>query len=103
MYSRRTHVMKALTERTRKGWKFKWTSEMDAAFTTIKYLVSKDTLLVYPRYRKEFTVLTDLSDYQLGGFVSQEGRPIALFSRKINTAQKKCTATEKELLGITKK
>ena len=42
-----------------------------------------------------------MSNYQLGGVISQEGCPIAFFSRKINTSQKKYTTTEKELLGMT--
>ena len=37
----------------------------------------------------------------MGGVVSQNGHPIAFFSRKFNTAQSKYTTTEQELLGIT--
>ena len=32
--------------------------------------------------------------------ISQEGKPIAFFSRKLNNAQKNYTTTEKELLSI---
>ena len=74
---------------------------MDVAFTTIKSLVSKDTLLAYQQYGKEFTVHTNSSDYQLGGIVLQEGRLIAFFSRKLNAAQNKYMTTDKKLLGIT--
>ena len=52
MYPQQAHVLQALTEHTGKGRKFEWTSKMDAAFTTVKCLITKDMLLVYPMYRK---------------------------------------------------
>ena len=36
----------------------------------------------------------------MGAFISQEGKPRAFFSRKLNSAQKNYTTTEKELLLI---
>ena len=61
----------------------------------------QDALIVYPKYGEPFDIHTDASDYQIGGVVSQNGKPIAYFSRKFNTAQKKYTVTAKELLAIT--
>ena len=100
MYKRRAEIMKPLTEKTGRGVKFAWTPEMNKAFEKIKTIVSEDTMLAYPDYEKKFDIHTDASDYQMGGVVSQQGRPIAFFSKKLNTAHKKYTTTEKELLGI---
>lgn len=63
--------------------------------------MGKATLTTFPDFTKNFDVYTDASDYQMGGAVSQDGKPIAFFSKKFNTAQAKYTTTEQELLGIT--
>jgi len=63
-------------------------------------MVSKETLLTYPDWSILFTVHTDASNYQLGALISQNDKPIAFFSRELNSAQKNYTTTEKELLSI---
>ena len=88
------HVMKPLTKRTGKRRKFEWTSKMEGGFQNIKSLLSKDTLLVYPLYSREFVVYTDSSSYQLGGVMLQERRPIAIFLHKLTQAQQKYTTTD---------
>ena len=57
-------------------------------------------MLTYPNWSKPFDIHTDASDYQLGAVISQEGKPIAFFSRKLNSAQNNYTTTEKELMLI---
>ena len=43
---------------------------------------------------------TDASDKQIGAVISQNGKPIAHFSRTLDSAQKNYTVTDKELLSI---
>ena len=100
MWRGRADTMQALTAMTGKGVKFQWTQEMDAAFAKIKAILAEDTMLAYPRYGERFHVHTDASDKQMGGVVSQKDRPIAFFSRKLNSAQRRYTTTDKELLAI---
>ena len=61
-------------------------------------MVCQQTMLTYPDWSKPFDVHTDASDYQLGVAIAQNKKPIAFFSRKLNSAQKNYTTTEKELL-----
>ena len=57
-------------------------------------------MLAYPDFSKTFVIHTDASHYQLGGVISQDGKPIAFYSRKLNDAQTRYTTTERELLSI---
>ena len=62
--------------------------------------MTADCLNAYPDYNKPFKIHTDASDYQLGAAIIQEGRPIAYWSRLLQSNQMKYTTTEKELLAI---
>ena len=63
-------------------------------------VLSKETLLRYPDFSKEFEIHTDASDKQLGAVIAQDGKPIAFYSRRLTSAQEKYTTTERELLAI---
>jgi hypothetical protein len=54
-------------------------------------------LCCYPDFNTPvlFHVYTDTSDHQLGAVI-QDRKPITIYSRKLNTAQKRYTTTERE-------
>ena len=62
--------------------------------------MARETILAYPDYTKPFEIHTDASMSQLGSVISQDGKPIAFYSRKLNNAQRRYTTTERELLSI---
>lgn len=52
------------------------------------------------QFSKPFAIHTDASKVQLGAVISQDVRPIAFYSRKLNPFQSWYTTTERELLSI---
>ena len=100
MWKGRSGILTPLSSMTSKEAKWNWTSECQEAFDKIKKLVSRETLLSYPDFNKTFEIHTDASKVQLGAVISQNNKPIAFYSRKLNPAQVNYTTTERELLSI---
>ena len=63
-------------------------------------MIARDVVLAYPNFSEVFEIYTDSSSRQLGTVITQKGRHIAFFSRKLSTAQQKYSVTEPELLSI---
>ena len=100
LWMRRAHLLTPLNNLTRKGTKWNWGPAQDRAFENIKRVMARETLLYYPNFNKPFEIHTDASLHQLGSVISQDGHPIAFYSRKLRDGQHNYTTTERELLAI---
>ena len=100
VWPQRAHLLAPLSAMTSTKAKWLWTKEHQEAFDNMKLLIAKETLLTYPDFSKKFEIHTDASKVQLGACISQEGKPIAFYSRKLTDAQTRYTTTERELLSI---
>ena len=98
MWLRRSHILAPLASLTSDKVKWEWGPKQSAAFAMAKRVIAREAMLAYPDFNKPFTIHTDASHYQLGGVISQDGKPIAFYSRKLNDAQTRYTTTERELL-----
>jgi len=100
MWKRRSHILAPLTKLAGKNAKWLWTGECQKAFDEAIRMVSRETILAYVDFSKPFHIYTDASDYQLGGVIMQDGKPLAFYTRKLNSAQAKYSTGEQELLSI---
>ena len=93
MWPRRSHTLELLTRLTSIEKNCKWTQVEQDAFDKIKRIVAHDTLLTYPDFNETFKIHTDASTFQLGALISQKGKPVALYSRKMTYTQQWYTVT----------
>jgi hypothetical protein len=70
------------------------------AFNNVTKIIAKEILLSYPNFNKPFEIHTDASHTQLGSVISEDGKLIAFYSRKLNLAQTRYTTAECELLAV---
>ena len=102
LFKKKRDILKQLTDMFGKNSTFTWDEKSNRTFIGVKAMIIKATMFAFPDFTKPFDFHTDSSDYQLEIFLSQDGKLIAFFSRKLNFAQLNYTVNDKELLGITK-
>ena len=89
VWPHRSHILTPLTELTAgkgKNAKVNWTEVHETAFTEIKRIIAKDTLIAYPDFSKKFIIHSDASDFQLGAVIMQVDNggvlcPLAFYTR----------------------
>jgi hypothetical protein len=83
---------------------FQWTSEVEAAFKTLKGALCTAHILAYPQPGERFIVDTDASNVGIGGVLSQvqdgQKRVMVYYSKTLNKAEINYCVTLRELLGI---
>nr|GEV30431.1 hypothetical protein [Tanacetum cinerariifolium] len=92
-------IIAPLTE-CMKGGRFTWTSEAPKAFEILKTKVTKSLFLALPNFDEVFHVECDASRVGIGGVLSQNQRPIAFFSEKLNDPRRKYSIYDKEFYAI---
>ena len=89
-----------LIELLKKDTTWQWSVKCQSAFEKLKATMTWGPVLGLVDITKPFEVETDASDYALGGVLLQEGHPIAYESRKLNSAERRYTVSEKEMLAV---
>ena len=101
LWPKRAHNLAPLTALIdKKKGALNWNTEAEQAFENIKTMIQQDALLHYPDFNKPFDIHTDSSEYQMGAVISQNGRPIAYWLKKLSDTQKNYPTTDQELLAI---
>lgn len=95
---------KPLTNLLKKGQKFVWSSDCQAAFDSLRVSLIGAQSLKLPDLNKSFIIQTDASDYGIGCVLlqeSDEGRlPVYFASRCLTPSELNYSVTEKECLSI---
>ncbi|GJV59156.1 RNA-directed DNA polymerase [Tanacetum coccineum] len=92
-------IIATLTE-CMKGGRFTWTNEAAKAFDILKAKVTGAHVLALPNFDEVFKVECDASRVGIGGVLTQNQRPIAFFSEKLNDTRRKYSTYDKEFYAI---
>ena len=71
------------------GKEFKWIVGVDKIFNLMKQKVIEQLFLSLLEFNKVFQVDCNASSTTIGIFLSQEGRPVSYFNKKLNDAKRK--------------
>jgi hypothetical protein len=66
---------------------FNWTKEAEKIFRVLKKKITKQLVMVLPDFGKIFQVRCDASGIAIEVVLSQDNRPVAYFSEKLNDAK----------------
>jgi hypothetical protein len=93
-----------LSELLKKDVPFAWTESCAAGFQALKQLMTNPPCLVCPDLTKPFVVHVDASAYAIGAVLQQDHgqglQPVAYESRKLQPAERKLSAYDRELLAV---
>ncbi|KAG6533506.1 hypothetical protein ZIOFF_007381 [Zingiber officinale] len=89
-----------LTDLLKKNMRWDWSDACKEAFEKLKAAIASEPVLRLPDFELPFEVHTDASDRAIGGVLVQEGHPVAFESRKLNAAEQKYSAHEKEMVAV---
>jgi hypothetical protein len=92
-------ISKPLTDLLKKN-NYGWSIQAQQAFTVLKQALCEAPVLTLPDFSKTFVLETDACDYGLGAVLSQEGKPVAYFSKSLSSKHLGLSIYEKEYLAI---
>lgn len=81
--------------------KFTLNATAEAAFSKLKEQITTTPVLILPNFSKLFVVETDASAVAIGAVLSQEGPPLAFFSKKMCNRMQSSSVYVREMYAIT--
>jgi hypothetical protein len=96
-FTDRAEPLKILTH---KDTPFIWTPAAQAAFDDIKTALTTTPVLLLPDPLQPYEVYADASGNAISAILTQQGRPVCYYSKKLTPAEQNYTTGEQELLAI---
>ena len=101
-YSEKTAPLRELLK---KNIRFKWTEQHEKSFTELKNELTSEKVLKFYDPNKPVTLITDASDYAVGGVLLQADesgfhRPICYISKSLSSSEINWGPTEKEAYAV---
>jgi hypothetical protein len=93
-------IAKPMTSLLQKDYKFVWTEECEAAFCTLRKLLTTAPVLAQPDVEKPFDVFCDASKNGLECVLMQDGRVIAYASRQLRKHEVNYPMHDLELAAV---
>ncbi|XP_073491307.1 uncharacterized protein [Aquarana catesbeiana] len=99
-------IIAPITELTKQGARFCWSSQAQAAFEKLKGLFTSASILKHPDPALPFVLEVDASEIAVGAVLSQRQGPkallfpVAFFSRKLSSSERNYDVGDRELLAI---
>ncbi|XP_058746621.1 uncharacterized protein LOC131619549 [Vicia villosa] len=81
--------------------KFVWSTEAAEAFTKLQKKMTDMPVLALPDFTKQFIIETDASGIAVGAVLSQDGHPIAFFSKKMCPRMQASSVYVREMFAVT--
>lgn len=79
---------------------FCWTKMVEDSFQLLKRKITERPILRLPDFNKLFQVRCDASGTTIGAVLSQEDKPVAFFSEKLNESRQKYSLYDKEFYPV---
>lgn len=98
-------ITEPLTNLLRKSVPYKWTQQCQKAFELVKAILTCEPVLAAPDFGIPFKMAVDACDVGVGAVLMQADktgmdRPVAYYSKKLNSHQKAYSTIEKEALAL---
>jgi transposase InsO family protein len=101
-----SQVARPLAKMTGSKTPFQWGPAQQTAFEEIKMLIVEKVVLAFPDVNQPYNVITDASDYAIGGVLAQKDpvhqieRPVMFISKALSERESRYSVSEKELYAI---
>ncbi|KAF4732810.1 hypothetical protein FOZ62_018102, partial [Perkinsus olseni] len=90
-------IAQPLTDLLRGGQRFRWEEREERAYVELVQALLDEPVLTSPDWEQSFKLEVDASKEAIGGILSQNGRVISYGSHRLTEAERRWSATEREI------